>query len=60
MAVFDRPSAAAKTIRARVASRCWVVGRVAQTPSFSRSSSVKVIGWGWGPRGMAGSPVAEP
>lgn len=41
MAVLGRPSAA-RTMRARIANRCWVVGRRAQSLSSSRSPSVKV------------------
>jgi len=44
MAALDCPAAAARTIRARVANRCWVVGRFAQVSSLSRSSSVRAIG----------------
>ena len=43
MSVLFCPSAAASTIRLRIANACAVVGRRAQRSSVSRSSSVSVI-----------------
>src|SRR5262245_59833296 len=65
MAVLGRPSAAARTMRARKARRWALVGRLAQAASLLRSSSVRVNGIGCGPRDMrqglrrcSGDPVS--
>src|SRR5262245_54923658 len=55
MAAFAWPSAAASTMRARKANRCALVGRRAQSASLARSSLVKVIAVGLGPRDIGNS-----
>lgn len=52
--------AAARTMRARVANRCAEVGRLVQSVNFARSSAVRVMGVGFGPRDIGNSSNGVP
>ena len=58
ISVFEPPSAAASTIRLRVARPAALVRRRAHEANCSRSSSDSSIGTGWGPRAM--NPNLQP
>src|SRR5262245_20445450 len=60
MAALGCPAAAANAMWARRANRWALVGRHAQSVSLARSSSVRVIGVGLGPRGIGNSSGGFP
>ena len=59
ISVFEPPSAAASTIRLRVARPAALVRRRAHDTNCSRSSSDRSIGTAWGPRAIPHATTAS-